>query len=307
MMLASRVERGIVLVVDDSPDTLRILIEAIEGAGLTTLVARSGQAALDLLQRIEPDVILLDAMMPGMDGFETCRRIKARHELATTPVVFMTGMTDRASVAEALNCGAVDYVAKPVAPDELIARIAVHVVNARLIADARRAADTSGRGVAAFSQDGRLAWATPRATELLTGVLEDAEVARRVRGWLATVGAEAVSHSGELALAGAAGGGVILNVVGRAASSDILVRVRPMQSETTGAFLSRTFNITPREGEVLGWLAQGKSNNDIATILRLSPRTITKHVEQIFTKIGVENRTSAAAMAIRSLEAGRKP
>jgi DNA-binding NarL/FixJ family response regulator len=306
MMLSSKVERGIVLVVDDSPDTLRMLIEAIEGAGLTTLVARSGQAALDLLERIQPDVILLDAMMPGIDGFETCRRIKARRELATTPVVFMTGMTDRASVAQALTCGAVDYVAKPVAPDELIARIAVHVVNARLIADARQAADAAGRGVAAFSHEGLLAWATPRAAELLAGVLDDPDVASRVRVWLAAVGAEALSHSAELALTRPGGGGVNLNVIGRAASSDILVRVRPIHSETTGAFLSRTFGITPREGEVLGWLAQGKSNNDIATILRLSPRTITKHIEQIFTKIGVENRTSAAAMAIRSLEAGQK-
>lgn len=185
--------RGIVLVVDDSPDNLGVLIEALEAAGLTTLVARDGMAALDLLTRVEPDVILLDAVMPGIDGFETCRRIKQRPALATTPVVFMTGLSDRAHVAEALRAGGVDYVAKPVAPDELIARIAVHVVNARLITDARRALDAAGRGVAALSPDGAVVWATPRAEALLAGLIDRADTAARLSRWLATVGRAALS------------------------------------------------------------------------------------------------------------------
>lgn len=298
--------RGIVLVVDDNPDTLGVVIEALEAADLTTLVARDGAAALDLLTRVEPDVILLDAVMPGMDGFETCRRIKQRPALATTPVVFMTGLSDRAHVAEALRAGGVDYLSKPVAPDELIARIVVHVVNARLIADARRALDAAGRGVIALSPDGDMVWATPRAEALLSRLTGSPETSDRLRRWLGKVGEAALSDAEPLDLGEIKPGAGVeaearLVIIGRAASGDILARVTPGPAVSPAAALSAALGVSEREGEVLAWVAQGKSNRDIAAILALSPRTVTKHVETIFAKIGVENRTAAAARAIRTL------
>jgi DNA-binding NarL/FixJ family response regulator len=294
--------RGIVLVVDDSPETLAMLIDALEEAGLTTLVARDGGAALDLLARIEPDLVLLDAVMPGIDGFETCRRIKAQPAFATTPVVFMTGLTDRSHVAEALRAGGVDYVAKPVSPDELIARIAVHVVNARMIADARRALDAAGRSVAAFGPDGAVRWATPRAESLLEPLARDAAAAARVGEWLAGAAGSALSQVADLELAPQGGGRLRLSLIGRSGASAMLARVAPAADASPAAVLSGALGVSEREAEVLGWLARGKSNRDIAAILDLSPRTVTKHVEQIFAKIGVENRTAAAARAIRLLE-----
>ena len=87
-------QRDIVLVVDDSPDTLSFLTEAIERSGATVLVAVGGDLALDLVEEITPDIILLDAVMPGMDGFETCRRLKAKGRLAHVPVIFMTGLSE---------------------------------------------------------------------------------------------------------------------------------------------------------------------------------------------------------------------
>ena len=309
---------GVVLVVDDNPDTLGMLIEALETAGLTALVARSGDQALAVLDRVEPDVVLLDAVMPGMDGFETCRRIKRRAALATTPVLFMTGLSDRAHVAQALRAGGVDYLSKPISPDELIARLAVHVVNARLVADARSAVDASGRGVAAFNQEGDVAWATPRASALLAGALTNGAAVERLQSWLRANHGEALAEAAPLTLETAASsgldsaresgirgpgaGGVQLTVIGRATSRDILVRVWPAPAASPKATLATALGVSEREAEVLDWLAQGKSNADIALILKLSPRTVTKHVEQIFVKLGVENRTAAAAKAIRVLE-----
>lgn len=293
--------RSIVLVVDDSPDTLGVVIEALEHAGMTALVARDGVAALDLLDRVEPDVILMDAVMPGMDGFETCRRIKARPAFATTPVVFLTGLTDRGHVAAALGAGGVDYVAKPVAPDELIARIAVHVVNARMIADARRAIDAAGRGVAAFDADGAPAWATPRGEALLPVAAAAPDGAALLAGWVAASLGAALSQSPDLTLTAADGRSVRLTAIGRAASGHLLARIAPAAGADPAAALSRGLGVSEREGQVLAWLARGKSNRDIAEILSLSPRTVTKHVEQIFAKLGVENRTAAAAAAIRMM------
>jgi DNA-binding NarL/FixJ family response regulator len=301
---------GVVLVVDDNPDTLGMLIEALESAGLTALVARSGEQALAVLDRVEPDVVLLDAVMPGMDGFETCRRIKRRAALATTPVLFMTGLSDRAHVAQALRAGGVDYLSKPISPDELIARLAVHVVNARLVADARSAVDASGRGVAAFNQEGAVAWATPRATALLAGALADSAAVERLQSWLMANRGEALTQAAPLTfetalesdIRGSGAGGVQLTVIGRATSNDLLVRVWPATAASPNVTLATALGVSEREAEVLDWLAQGKSNADIALILTLSPRTVTKHVEQIFVKLGVENRTAAAAKAIRVLE-----
>ena len=86
------IEQGIVLIVDDTPDNLAVLSDALDLAGYMVLVAMDGTSALERMHRRRPDVVLLDAMMPGIDGFETCRRIKAQAELADIPVLFMTAL-----------------------------------------------------------------------------------------------------------------------------------------------------------------------------------------------------------------------
>ena len=95
--------RNIVLVVDDSPNTLRMLTDAIEEAGMTVLVALDGEQALSLTERITPDIILLDALMPGLDGFEICRRLKRHSALSHVPVIFMTGLTETEDVIKGLE------------------------------------------------------------------------------------------------------------------------------------------------------------------------------------------------------------
>ncbi|MEM6971445.1 MAG: response regulator transcription factor [Pseudomonadota bacterium] len=302
-------KRDIVLLVDDSPETLLMLTDALEAAGETVLVARDGETALQLIERIEPDLVLLDAIMPGLDGFETCRRLKQHPEMAGIPVIFMTGLSDSAHVVEGLQAGGVDYVTKPVDTDALIARIAVHVANARIVTEARSALDTAGRSVMTFTETGRMQWATPRAQELAgVYVQPPSPGADLVAAWCRRIAGQPVSAVRPLDMPEAPGApgapnGLSLVFLGRTASGALLVRVSPRQREAPGEELAKRLGLTQREGEVLGWLADGKANRDIAAILGVSPRTVNKHLEQIYAKLQVENRTAAVAVALRSLEA----
>ncbi len=133
-----RKAREVVLVVDDSPETLRMLTDALDQAGMTVMVALDGSAAMKVVEQITPDIILLDAVMPGFDGFEACRRLKSEPALSHVPVVFMTGLSETEHIVRGLEAGGVDYVTKPIVIEEMLARIRVHLANARLI---RRAAD----------------------------------------------------------------------------------------------------------------------------------------------------------------------
>ncbi|MHC2662961.1 DNA-binding response OmpR family regulator [Bradyrhizobium diazoefficiens] len=130
-------KRDVALVVDDSPETLRLLTDALDGAGMTVMVALDGAAAMRIVEQITPDIVLLDAVMPGIDGFETCRRLKRDAGLANVPVIFMTGLAETEHIVRGLDAGGVDYVTKPIVIEEMLARIRVHLGNARLTQSAR--------------------------------------------------------------------------------------------------------------------------------------------------------------------------
>jgi len=132
-------ERPVILVVDDAPSSLGVLCEALEQAGYTVLIAKDGETALERLELVTPDAILLDAMMPGLSGFDTCRRIKETPGWMHIPIIFMTGLSDTEYVLEGFSSGGVDYVVKPIRVHEVLARLKTHVNNAfvtRLARDA---------------------------------------------------------------------------------------------------------------------------------------------------------------------------
>jgi DNA-binding NarL/FixJ family response regulator len=274
---------------------------------MTALVARDGDTALTLVERVKPDIVILDAVMPGMSGFETCRRLKSRPTVAAVPVIFMTGLSESDHVLEGLRAGGVDYLTKPINPDELVARIAIHIANARMVEDARRALDATGQSILALRDDGTVSWASPGASLALeaafAGTAQDTlEQEISVRRWVTQMRSSAVSQSTDLKLGEADGGRCVkLSMVGRSAAGDLLVRAVPCDIENPEAMLSRDLGLSLREGEVLYWLCQGKTNKDIAQILDLSPRTVMKHVEQLFAKLQVENRTAAASIGLRVL------
>ncbi|MFK3796353.1 response regulator [Pseudomonas sp. NPDC088444] len=216
--LTQPADTGVILIVDDTPDNLALLSDALDEAGYMVLVALDGTSALNRIQRRRPDLILLDAMMPGLDGFETCRLIKQQPDTANIPVLFMTALTDSEHVVKGFEAGAIDYVTKPIQCAEVLARVASHLRTARILQSARNASQPMG--------------------------LDHAPAYDR---------------------------------------------------------LASRFQLTEREFEVLRWVACGKTNKDIADILQLSPRTVNKHLEHIYIKLGVETRTAATSVAMAAM------
>ncbi|MEN2397593.1 response regulator transcription factor [Pseudomonas halotolerans] len=224
--LTTVAEPGVVLIVDDTPDNLAMLSDALNDAGYMVLVALDGLTALNRIERRRPDLILLDAMMPGLDGFETCRRIKAQPQSADIPVLFMTALTESCHVVQGFEVGGSDYVTKPIQIDEVLARVAAHLRTSRILHSARAASQP----VAALS----------------------------------------------------------------------------LNDEPASQVLSARFQLTGREVEVLRWVACGKTNRDIGTILDLSPRTVNKHLEHVYIKLGVETRTAATSVVLSAMTEHRR-
>lgn len=295
-------KRDVALVVDDSPETLRLLTDALDGTGMTVMVAMDGAAALRIVEQITPDIILLDAMMPGMDGFETCRRLKRDAGLADVPVIFMTGLSETEHIVRGLDAGGVDYVTKPIVIEVMLARMRVHLANARLTQSARNALDVSGRYLLSVNRDGRILWATPQAQKLLaenldTMIDDELVLPPTMLDWLARI-----DQANETTVASApfpTNENLRLQFMGKAGSNELLLRLAKDSGPQTQKEVGKQLGLTLREGEVLSWLSKGKTNRDIAQILGLSPRTVDKHLEQIYAKLGVENRTAAAAIATR--------
>jgi sigma-B regulation protein RsbU (phosphoserine phosphatase) len=125
-------EKESLLLVDDNPTNLQVLYQTLETTGCKLLVAKNGDTALSIAQKASPDLILLDIMMPGIDGFEVCRRLKADPATAGIPVIFLSALTDTKDKVQGLQLGAVDYVSKPFQPDEVIARVDTHLTIHRL-------------------------------------------------------------------------------------------------------------------------------------------------------------------------------
>ena len=304
-MITESQKRDVALIVDDSPETLRLLTDALDGAGMTVMVALDGASAMRIVDQITPDIVLLDAMMPGMDGFETCKRLKRDAGLNNVPIIFMTGLAETEHIVRGLEAGGVDYVTKPIVVQEMIARIRVHLANARLTQSARAALDVSGRYLLAVNGQGTILWATPQAQKLLSDTLaadsdDDFVLPEPVPQWLeqAQKGNAGSKAAGMAAFPG--NEQLRLQYMGKLGPNEFLLRLAKDSGADAPAEFSSELGLTAREGEVLSWLSKGKTNRDIAQILGLSPRTVDKHLEQIYSKLGVENRTAAAAIAVKT-------
>ncbi len=127
MMNTPTTPKGTLLVIDDIPDNIKILLGFLGNAGFKVLAAKDGEQGLKLAEHTHPDVILLDIMMPGIDGFEVCRRLKANDRTKEIPVIFMTALTDVFDKIKGFQVGAADYITKPVQQEEVLARVTVHL------------------------------------------------------------------------------------------------------------------------------------------------------------------------------------
>ncbi len=124
--------KGSILAVDDNPANLDLLFDLLGEAGYKVLFAKNGESAITRAQKTLPDLILLDVMMPGIDGFETCRQLKAHTVTQQIPIIFMTALKETMEKVRGFELGAVDYITKPIQPEEVLARVNTHLTIQRL-------------------------------------------------------------------------------------------------------------------------------------------------------------------------------
>jgi DNA-binding NarL/FixJ family response regulator len=328
--LPDRSRSAVVLIVDDVPDNLSVLHDALDASGYTVLVAIDGERALQRAAQALPDIVLLDAVMPGIDGFEVARRLKADAATAAIPIIFMTGLSETEHVVAAFQAGGVDYVTKPIRAQEVMARMAVHLRGARERIDAhqaRNALDAFGHATMAIhfesvtplraigNGDGhgdeslpplRSVWQTALARQLMHDYFGAApgQLPLLLLEWLR---AESAASSIEgrdarpLAIGRQAGNNesrqLVFTLQQRTGDDDLLVVMREVSDAAVVDAMVQAFRLTLREAEVLYWVAKGKTNRDIGDILGSSPATVKKHLERVYVKLGVETRTAAVAVA----------
>jgi CheY-like chemotaxis protein/DNA-binding CsgD family transcriptional regulator len=315
-----RANSDVVLIVDDVPDNLSVLHDALDESGYTVLVATNGEAALQRALQALPDIVLLDAMMPGMDGFEVAKRLKAMAETAHIPIIFMTGLTETEHLVAALEAGGVDYVTKPIKPKEVMARMGVHLQGARRARQEARQAGQARNALDAFgyasitvrmggAADGRLIWQTPLARDLLMRYYGTSapQTPEPVLHWLRRHLAQAEQQIEPPRLAVEFGPRRLTFRLHQQTGDgdgggDWLIVMREISDDAVVEAMSLSFKLTAREAEVLYWVVKGKTNRDIGDILGSSPATVKKHLERVYAKLGVETRTAAAGMAMNRIK-----
>ncbi|WP_372759927.1 response regulator, partial [Litorivivens sp.] len=173
-----------VLLVDDNPTNLQVLYKTLEGASYTLLAARDGEQALSIAKLALPSLILLDIMMPGIDGFEVCRRLKADAQTRGIPVIFLSALTDTEAIVKGFALGAVDYISKPFQGDEVRARVRtqlrIHRLemelsrrNVELEDENQQILGAVAEGIFSLHRDLRIRSLNPQAEKLVERSLKD--------------------------------------------------------------------------------------------------------------------------------------
>lgn len=306
----------LVLIVDDVPDNLAVLHDALDESGYTVLIATNGEQALQRAAQARPDIVLLDAMMPGIDGFEVARRLKADPLTAHIPIVFMTGLTETEHLVAALDAGGVDYVTKPIKPKEVLARMNVHLQSARRArqvaqqaGQARNALDAFGyASITVRMPQGRLIWQTALARELLERYCgtHAPETPAAILDWLRQHLPDTAQRIEPPVLSIALGArSLTLRLHQQTGHDDEgdewMLILREVSDTAVVEAMSLSLKLTAREAEVLYWVVKGKTNKDIGEILGSSPATAKKHLERVYVKLGVETRTAAAGVAMKRI------
>lgn len=299
-----------VLVVDDTPASLGVVCDALRREGVRVLLADSGAAARDVLSRSQPDLVLLDVVMPGEDGFAVCASLQTQPATATIPVIFLTAIDAPEQKVRAFAAGAVDYVTKPVHVPELVARVHVQLelrsarrkletqnaqleaeVALRLDAEAQLASSLD-RAVLLYGRHGDLLFATRLAHDLLAKYFPGTppSPALAAGGTFRTPADDATLHARRFTETG---------------RDDLVMIALEEEHAPPGPSALLALGLTARQAEVAYWVAQGKTNPEIAVILAASPRTIDKHMERILERLGVENRASLSLRANEILRPSR--
>jgi DNA-binding response OmpR family regulator/DNA-binding CsgD family transcriptional regulator len=303
-----------VLIVDDIPANVDVVLGFLAEAGYRVLVSDGGYRALEQLERTLPDIILLDLLMPGLDGIETCKRIKAKAEWRPIPVIMMTAADELSKKLAAFEAGAVDFVTKPVQPEEVRARVQTHLqlrdlqktleqknlelaeeIELRL--DAEKQLETSLEQALLISDSqGQILFATGQARILLNTFFasgSDKKLPLELQNWLSgpdNQRPKLISHKKR--------GEIEVDHFAISKSGNVsLLRIEHRNGDN-GPKALLALGVTAREAEVLYWISEGKTNPEIAIIIDASLNTVKKHAINLFAKLGVETRTAAARLAL---------
>ncbi|WP_438479553.1 response regulator [Oleiharenicola lentus] len=298
-----------VFLIDDVPANLGVLGEVFTQAGAKVFVAQSGASALARLSTVQPDLILLDVSMPGMDGFAVCRHLKTESAWRDTPVIFITALNEVSDRLTGFIAGGVDYIVKPFQTEEVLARASTHLrlrtlqrelaaqaaavqakneelereIQRRLATELaiRRSLD---RAVLVAARNGTIRFCSDRAALLLKSFFPHC----------------APGCVPAILLAGHATPGLRVQRSSRDDTDEIVWMLEAAPPPATPQRLE-PLGLTPREAEILFWVAHGKTNSEIGIILGMAENTVKKHVYNILPKVGVETRIAAALLATETL------
>jgi DNA-binding NarL/FixJ family response regulator len=314
-----------VMIVDDVPANVDVVLGLLHESGFRVLVADSGFRGIEQLELELPDLILLDLMMPGMDGIETCLRIKAREAWKHIPIVMMTAADELSTKLAAFEAGAVDFLTKPIQPEEVLARVRTHLHIRELQAqletmnrsltqknqdlaeeielrlDAEKQLETSLEQALLISdRQGEVLFATRQAQLLLDTFFASVPKNRlpvELHRWLT-----GLDNQKPFNVTNKKRGEIQIDNFALSTSRNLsLMRIEHRNGDR-GPQALLALGLTAREAEVLYWITEGKTNPEIAIILDSSINTVKKHANNLFTKLGVETRTAAARAALQVLQ-----
>jgi DNA-binding NarL/FixJ family response regulator len=257
-----------VLIIDDHPGNLGVAVGHLEGHAYEVLTARDGETGVQRARSTRPSVILLDVEMPGIDGYETCRRLKASAETRDIPVLFITVRDDAEAKLRGFEVGAVDYVTKPFEAAELVARVRTHLELRAL----RQGLEAEvARRTAALAQELALREQVLREREALLDLVrqQSDQLRELTRAWMETRGEDR--------------------------------RTAPRGDDADKLRLEALLDLSAREGEVLQLIVDGRSNKEIAGTLDLARTSVSTYRMRLMKKLGVDDM---AALVRRASELG---
>lgn len=309
MNIEAMAHKGIVMIIDDTPENLALLSDTLSEAGCRVLVATGGQEALEQIQYLLPDIILLDVMMPGLNGYQTCQQLKANPVTAPVPVLFMTAMGDLDDLLKGFDEGAVDYLVKPVRPTEVLARVEVQLQQARQVKRVEAALNHGPFAALSIDRQGVVTWLPSAGLRWLTD-LQGAANVREIGGsgtklpaplleWALVQIGEIGANEGAPFESIRGGDHYIAKLTPCMNRGEYLLLLEKHGGEWNLESLKDSLGLTPREAEILMWISRGKTNKEVGLIIGSSPRTINKHLEHVFEKLGVATRAAAVSMALQ--------
>ena len=300
---------GIVMIVDDTPGNLALLSDTLSEAGYRVLVATDGLSALEQIAYLKPDIILLDVMMPGIDGFETCRRLKLEPETARIPVLFMTALGELDDLLRGFGEGAVDYIVKPIRPPEVLVRVDVQLTQARNLQRAEHALNNSTFSALAIDSYGNLTWLTPGGSLWLDEFVHKhalsgdhrpgSPLPKPIHEWVKQHIGNGRGPDMDSFESYRAGVSFSAKITPCQNTGEYLLLLETHTGEWDLESVKNSLGLTFREAEILMWVSRGKTNKEVGVILGNSPRTINKHLEHIFEKLGVVTRAAAVSIVLQ--------